>query len=105
MADEYSKPPHNRKLPIPIVYNWESLTTKIGADVKGDIYEKLLEQNAQDVKSGAGQYFTPRPLIRAMVECIQPQPTKTIADPSCGTGDFFLAAYEYIVENNKLNKE
>lgn len=77
----------------------------MGADVKGDIYEKLLEQNAQDVKSGAGQYFTPRPLIRAMVECIQPQPMKTIADPSCGTGGFFLAAYDYIVENNKLNKE
>jgi type I restriction enzyme M protein len=54
----------------------------MGADVKGDIYERLLEQNAQDVKSGAGQYFTPRPLIRAMVECVQPQPMKTIADPS-----------------------
>jgi type I restriction enzyme M protein len=62
----------------------------MGADVKGDIYEKLLEQNAQDVKSGAGQYFTPRPLIRAMVECIQPQPMKTIADPACGTGGFFF---------------
>jgi type I restriction enzyme M protein len=52
-----------------------------------------------------GQYFTPRPLIRAMVECIQPQPMKTIADPACGTGGFFLAAYDYIVENNKLDKE
>ena len=77
----------------------------MGADVKGDIYEKLLEQNAQDVKSGAGQYFTPRPLIRAMVECIQPQPLKTIADPACGTGGFFLAAYDYLVANNKLDKE
>ncbi len=76
----------------------------MGADVKGDIYERLLEQNAQDVKSGAGQYFTPRPLIRAMVECIQPQPKKTIADPACGTGGFFLAAYDYIVANNKLDK-
>lgn len=77
----------------------------MGADVKGDIYERLLEQNAQDVKSGAGQYFTPRPLIRTMVECVQPQPMKTIADPSCGTGGFFLAAYDFIVENNKLDKE
>ena len=77
----------------------------MGADVKGDIYEKLLEQNAQDVKSGAGQYFTPRPLIRAMVECIQPQPMKTIADPACGTGGFFLAVYDYLVANNKLDKD
>jgi type I restriction enzyme M protein len=77
----------------------------LGADVKGDIYEGLLEQNAQDVKSGAGQYFTPRPLIRAMVECIQPQPMKTIADPACGTGGFFLAAYDYLVQENKMDKE
>jgi len=77
----------------------------LGADVKGDIYEGLLEKNAEDVKSGAGQYFTPRALIRAMVECIQPQPMKTIADPACGTGGFFLAAYDYLVANNKLDKE
>jgi type I restriction enzyme M protein len=77
----------------------------MGADVKGDIYEGLLEKNAEDVKSGAGQYFTPRALIRAMVECIQPQPMKTIADPACGTGGFFLAAYDYLVSNNKLDKE
>jgi len=77
----------------------------LGADVKGDIYEGLLEKNAEDVKSGAGQYFTPRALIRAMVKCIQPQPMKTIADPACGTGGFFLAAYDYLVANNKLDKE
>jgi type I restriction enzyme M protein len=77
----------------------------MGADVKGDIYEGLLEKNAEDVKSGAGQYFTPRALIRAMVECVQPQPLKTIADPACGTGGFFLAAYDYLVSNNKLDKE
>lgn len=75
------------------------------ADIKGDIYEGLLEKNAEDVKSGAGQYFTPRPLIRAMVECVQPQPMKTIADPACGTGGFFLSAYDYIVRENKLDKE
>lgn len=159
MADEYSKPPHNRKLPIPNKYNWESLTALKGAGLeahytillrelgqqkgilgqifiksqnkiqdpaklskiiamidaeqwlmmgvkdKGDIYEGLLEKNAEDTKSGAGQYFTPRALIKAMVECIQPQPMKTIADPACGTGGFFLAAYDYIVEHNKLDKE
>lgn len=76
----------------------------MGADVKGDIYEGLLEKNAEDVKGGAGQYFTPRPLIRTMVECIAPEPMKTIADPACGTGGFFLAAYDYIVQKNKLDR-
>ena len=158
MADELSKPPYNRKLPIPKEYNWESLTPKkgaelelhyttllrelgkqkgilgqiftksqnkiqdpaklfklidlidkeqwnvIGADVKGEIYEGLLEKNAEDTKSGAGQYFTPRALIKAMVECLRPEPNKTIADPACGTGGFFLAAYDYIVANNDLDK-
>ena len=65
----------------------------MGVDVKGEIYEGLLAKNAEDVKSGAGQYFTPRPLIRAMVQCVRPEPGKTIADPACGTGGFFLAAY------------
>ena len=157
MADEFSKPPHNRKLPIPAQYNWESLTSKSGAaleghyttvlrelskkqgilgqiftksqnkiqdpaklfklidmidkekwsmmgtDVKGKIYERLLERNAEDVKSGAGQYFTPRPLIKAMVACVQPQPMKTIADPACGTGGFFLAAYDYIADSQNFS--
>jgi len=77
----------------------------LGADVKGDIYESLLEQNAKDVKSGAGQYFTPRALIKAMVECVRPKLGKTISDPACGTGGFFLAVYDYLVANNKLDKE
>ncbi|ADJ28674.1 type I restriction-modification system subunit M [Nitrosococcus watsonii] len=68
----------------------------IGADIKGDIYEGLLEKNAEDTKSGAGQYFTPRALIKAMVECVRPEPGKTIADPACGTGGFFLAAYDFL---------
>ena len=71
----------------------------MGADVKGEIYEGLLEKNAEDVKSGAGQYFTPRALIRAMVDCIRPEPNKTIADPACGTGGFFLAAYDHLVKS------
>lgn len=161
LADEYSKPPYNRPSSIPEEYNWESLSSKrgaelenhyvlllralgqqkgmlgeifykaqnkvqdpaklykivrmideenwvmMGADVKGDIYEGLLEKNAEDTKSGAGQYFTPRPLIKAMVECIRPEPMKTIADPACGTGGFFLAAYDFLTDPEKyrLDKE
>jgi type I restriction enzyme M protein len=78
---------------------------RMGADVKGDIYEGLLEKNAEDTKSGAGQYFTPRALIWAMVECIRPQPLKIIADPACGTGGFFLAAYDFLVKNHQLDKD
>jgi type I restriction enzyme M protein len=81
--------------------NWVML----GADVKGDIYEGLLEKNAEDTKSGAGQYFTPRPLIKTMVECVRPEPKKTIADPAAGTGGFFLAAYDYLLENYDLDKD
>ena len=77
----------------------------LDADTKGDIYEGLLEKNAEDTKSGAGQYFTPRSLIQAMVECMRPEPMKTIADPACGTGGFFLSAYDYLVANNKLDKK
>src|SRR6202030_4163310 len=66
----------------------------IAVDVKGAIYEGLLERNAAEVKSGAGQYFTPRPLIDAMVEIVDPEPGKTVCDPACGTGGFLLQAYE-----------
>lgn len=78
----------------------------LGADVKGDIYEGLLEKNAEDTKSGAGQYFTPRPLIKAMVQCVRPEPGKTIADPACGTGGFFLACYDFLTnsKNYTLDK-
>lgn len=65
-------------------------------DVKGAIYESILEKNGQDKKSGAGQYFTPRPLIQAMVDCIRPQIGETVCDPACGTGGFLLAAYDYM---------
>ena len=77
-----------------------------GADIKGDIYEGLLGKNAEDKKSGAGQYFTPRALISAMVGCIHPEPNKTIVDPACAAGDFFLAAYDFLNSpaNYKLNK-
>ncbi|MDH5716607.1 MAG: type I restriction-modification system subunit M [Spirochaetia bacterium] len=159
MADEYGRPPHNKKTAIPEEYNWESLTQRrgadleshytmllrelgqakgtlgqiftkaqnkiqdpakllkvidminkeqwslMGSDLKGRIYEGLLEKNAEDVKSGAGQYFTPRALIKAMVHCVRPEPKKTITDPACGTGGFFLVSYDYITENYDLNKD
>ena len=76
--------------------NWLSLD----ADVKGDAYESLLERNAQDVKTGAGQYFTPRPLIRAIVDVMRPGPDDTLCDPACGTGGFLLAAHDYIVDRH-----
>ena len=82
----------------------ETQWVTMGADVKGDIYEGLLERNAEDTKSGAGQYFTPRALIHAMVECVRPEPMKTIADPACGTGGFFLAAYDFLVAEHKMDK-
>ncbi|EKO3796272.1 SAM-dependent DNA methyltransferase [Vibrio metschnikovii] len=79
----------------------------LGADVKGNIYEGILERNAEDTKSGAGQYFTPRALISTMVKCMKPQPKQTIADPACGTGGFFLSAYDYLTDKNnyQLDKE
>ncbi|MBI4996870.1 MAG: SAM-dependent DNA methyltransferase [Rhodocyclales bacterium] len=76
--------------------NWSSLNV----DVKGDAYEGLLEKNAQDTKSGAGQYFTPRALIQAMVTCVAPKPGERICDPACGTGGFLLAAHHYITHEN-----
>ena len=69
-------------------------------DVKGAIYESILEKNGQDKKSGAGQYFTPRPLIKAMVDCIRPQIGETVCDPACGTGGFLLAAYDYMKDQS-----
>lgn len=65
-------------------------------DVKGDIYEGLLARNAEDVKSGAGQYFTPRPVIEAMVQAVDPKPNQTVHDPACGTAGFLLAAWEHM---------
>lgn len=77
----------------------------LDVDVKGEIYEGLLEKNAADVKSGAGQYFTPRPLIKAMVEVMNPEPGITICDPACGTGGFFLAAHDHISKNYRLDRD
>ncbi len=66
-----------------------------GVDIKGDAYEELLAKGAEDIKSGAGQYFTPRALIAAIVDCVRPTAVDTVADPACGTGGFLLAAHEH----------
>lgn len=73
--------------------------TGLDMDVKGEIYEGLLEKNAQDIKSGAGQYFTPRPLIQAIVDVMRLQPGQIICDPACGTGGFLIAAHAAIVRH------
>ncbi len=166
MADEQSRPPFNKKSPIPAKYSWPELLKRDGdeleihyrhtleelgkepgligvifrkaqnkiqdpaklrrliadlidkenwssldTDVKGDAYEGLLQKNAEDVKGGAGQYFTPRPLIRAIVDVMQPQPgdsasrTGVICDPACGTGGFLLIAHDFVRNHNKLDKK
>lgn len=83
----------------------ETKWTRLNTDVKGDIYEGILEKNAEDTKSGAGQYFTPRALIEAIVECVRPQADTIIADPAAGTGGFLLAAYSYLEKHTNLNAE
>lgn len=81
--------------------NWSSLDV----DVKGDAYEGLLDRGVADGGAGAGQYFTPRPLIRAMVDVMQPGPDDTIVDPSAGTGGFLLAAHEHVVTSYQLDPD
>jgi type I restriction enzyme M protein len=71
--------------------NWSAA----GVDIKGDAYEELLSKGAEDIKSGAGQYFTPRPLIQAIVDCIDPSAKDTVVDPAAGTGGFLLVAHEH----------
>jgi len=95
--NKFQDPVKLRRLIVDLIdkEDWSTMS----ADVKGDAYEGLLEKNAQDTKSGAGQYFTPRPLIVAMVEAIAPKSSETICDPACGTGGFVLAAHDYIVKH------
>jgi len=77
----------------------------LDVDLKGDIYEGLLEKNAEDVKSGAGQYFTPRALIMAIVECVRPKPGETIVDPAAGTGGFLLEAHRFVANHYELDRD
>ena len=95
--NKFQDPAKLRRLIVDLIdkENWSVMS----ADVKGDAYEGLLEKNAQDVKTGAGQYFTPRPLIAGIVDVIAPRPGETICDPACGTGGFFLAANEYVIRH------
>src|SRR3990170_667221 len=99
MAHERTQAPWSEPSPLPEGLDWPSLIAR-DVDVKGAIYEELLERNAQDVKGGAGQYFTPRPLIQAIVDVIRPRPGETIGDPACGTGGFLLATHDYIARRN-----
>ena len=79
----------------------ETEWTSLNVDVKAEAYEGLLEKAASEGKKGAGQYFTPRPLIQAVVQCTKPDPRAhdrfTICDPACGTGGFLVAAYEWLI--------
>jgi len=77
----------------------------LDVDVKSETYEGLLQKNAEDVKSGAGQYFTPRSLINAIVKVMHPEPGITIMDPACGTGGFLISAHDYISHHHKLDKD
>jgi type I restriction enzyme M protein len=81
--------------------NWSQLDV----DVKGDAYEGLLDRGVADGGAGAGQYFTPRPLIQAIVDVMQPSPEETVVDPACGTGGFLLAAHEYVVTTHQLDPD
>ena len=92
-----------RKLVVDLIGNESWL--EMSADVKGDAYEGLLERNAQDTKSGAGQYFTPRSLIDALVDCVRPMPGEIIADPACGTGGFLLSAHTFVANHYNLDKD
>jgi type I restriction enzyme M protein len=101
--NKFQDPAKLRRLLVDLLdkENWSIMS----ADVKGDAYEGLLEKNAQDTKSGAGQYFTPRPLIKAMVDVMAPKPGETVCDPACGTGGFLFATHEYVTGHYKLDRE
>src|SRR2546425_11934687 len=95
--NKFHDPAKLRRLIVDLIdkEDWSSMS----ADVKGDAYEGLLQKNAQDLKSGAGQYFTPRSLIRAIVDAIAPKPGETVCDPACGTGGFLFTAHNYLVHH------
>lgn len=77
----------------------------LDVDVKGEVYEGLLARNAADVRGGAGQYFTPRPVVRAIVDVMRPEPMMRISDPACGTGGFLIAAFEYLKPKTRSARE
>ncbi|WP_448612315.1 N-6 DNA methylase [Geodermatophilus sp. URMC 60] len=85
--------------------DWSSL----GIDVQAAVFEGLLERAAAEGKKGAGQYFTPRPLIQSIVRCVKPDPrghaSFRIGDPACGTGGFLVAAYEWLLEQERIDRK
>lgn len=95
---EIQNPSTLRRLIVDLVgaEKWSSMQ----ADVKGDIYEGLLAKSAAESPKGAGQYFTPRELIKAIVDCVRPGPDDTICDPAAGTGGFLLAAHDHVVRHH-----
>ena len=101
--NKIQNPAHLRRLIVDLIdrEDWSTLDT----DVKGDAYEGLLQKNAEDTKSGAGQYFTPRPLIQAIVDVVRPTPDERICDPASGTGGFLLAAHSYIAHHYELDRD
>jgi len=101
--NKITDPAKLRKLIVDLIDKESWLSLEV--DVKGNAYEGLLEKNAEDVKGGAGQYFTPRPLINAIINVMRPKIGMKIHDPACGTGGFLLSAYNYIATHQKLNKD
>lgn len=96
--NKIAQPAHLAKVVAMVdAQDWLSLDI----DTKGAIYEGILEKNGQDKKSGAGQYFTPRALIKAMVDVTNPMITETVCDPACGTGGFLLAAFDHMKRESK----
>lgn len=96
--NKIAQPAHLAKVVAMVdAQDWLSLDI----DTKGAIYEGILEKNGQDKKSGAGQYFTPRALIKAMVDVTNPKIMETVCDPACGTGGFLLAAFDHMKRESK----
>ncbi len=102
--NEITDPAKLRRLIVDLIdtENWMGL----GADVKGTIYEELLQRTAEESPKGAGQYFTPRPVIQAIVDVMRPSPDVSICDPAAGTGGFLLGAHEFVIaeHGSDLNK-
>ncbi len=95
---EIQDPALLRRLVVDLIdkEHWSSMQ----ADVKGDVYEGILSRSASESPKGAGQYFTPRELIKGIVDVVRPGPDDTVCDPSCGTGGFLVASHEYVLREH-----
>ena len=101
--NEITDPAKLRRLIVELIdkENW----TGLGADVKGTVYEELLKRTAEESPKGAGQYFTTRAVIEAIVEVMQPKPDDTICDPAAGTGGFLYLAYDYVLKHHEAQMD